>query len=62
MGCCGCDSKTGAKLIYLNEPAINLLRAMPRMAGNPHVIAGKKAGASLVNLTSHGVAYAPKQA
>ena len=44
------DSKTGAKLIHLNEPAINLLRALPRMAGNPHVIAGKKDGASLVNL------------
>jgi integrase len=44
------DSKTGAKLIHLNAPAIDLLRALPRMAGNPHVIAGKKDGASLVNL------------
>jgi integrase len=44
------DSKTGAKLIYLNDPAIRLLRAMPRMAGNPFVIAGKKQGARLINL------------
>jgi integrase len=44
------DCKTGAKLIHLNEPAINLLRALPQMVGNPHVIAGKKDGASLVNL------------
>jgi integrase len=44
------DSKTGAKLIYLNEPAIKLLQTMPRMEGNPHVIAGKKEGARLINL------------
>ena len=44
------DSKTGAKPIYLNAAAINLLRKMPRMQGNPHVIAGKKHGARLINL------------
>jgi integrase len=44
------DSKTGAKLIYLNDVAVKLLRAMPRMAGNPFVIAGGKPGARLVNL------------
>jgi integrase len=44
------DSKTGAKLIYLNGAAIKLLRSMPRMQGNPFVIAGKKAGARLINL------------
>jgi integrase len=44
------DSKTGAKSIYLNAAAINLLRTMPRMAGNPYVIAGKKTGARLINL------------
>ena len=44
------DSKTGAKLIYLNPAAINLLRTMPHMAGNPYVIAGKKHGARLINL------------
>src|SRR5262249_12315997 len=44
------DSKTGAKLIYLNAAAINLLRTMPRMSGNPYVIAGKNHGARLINL------------
>jgi integrase len=44
------ESKTGAKLIQLNAAAINLLRAMPRLANNPYVIAGKNPGASLVNL------------
>jgi integrase len=44
------DSKTGAKLIYLNAAAINLLRTMPRMAGNLYVIPGKNPGARLINL------------
>jgi integrase len=44
------DSKTGAKEIYLNDAAAKLLRGMPRMAGNPYVITGKKSGARLVNL------------
>jgi integrase len=44
------DSKTGAKVIYLSAPAIKLLRTMPRMEGNPYVIAGKKDGARLINL------------
>jgi integrase len=44
------DSKTGAKLIYLNGAAINLLRMIPRMLGNPYVIVGKKQGARLINL------------
>jgi integrase len=44
------DSKTGPKDIFLNEAAISLLREIPRIAGNPHVIVGKKAGAPLINL------------
>ncbi len=44
------DSKTGAKEIYLNHAAIKLLRTMPKMAGNPFVIAGSKPGSRLVNL------------
>jgi integrase len=44
------DSKTGAKLIYLNDAAIHLLRSMPRMQGNRYVIAGKKTGARLIDL------------
>jgi len=44
------DSKTGAKLIYLNDAAKGLLRTMPQMHGNPHVIPGHKPGAHLVEL------------
>jgi integrase len=44
------DSKTGAKLIYLNAAAIQVLRKIPRMQDNPHVIAGGKPGAHLVEL------------
>jgi integrase len=37
------DSKTGAKVIYLNAPARALLRELPRLAGNPRVIPGIRA-------------------
>jgi integrase len=44
------DSKTGAKAIFLNAPAVAVLSALPRVEGNPHVVVGGKTGASLVNL------------
>ena len=44
------DLKTGAKTIYLSDAATDLLRTVPRIAGNPYVIAGNKTGARLVNL------------
>jgi integrase len=44
------DSKTGAKTIYLNAPALEVLANLPRMEDNPHVICGEKEGAHLVNL------------
>ncbi len=44
------DSKTGAKRIYLNPPAMQVLADIPRLEGNPYVICGKKQGAHLVNL------------
>lgn len=44
------DSKTGAKPIYLNAPAREVLANLPRVADNPHVIVGAKEGAALVNL------------
>lgn len=37
------DSKTGAKVVYLNSPARALLQELPRMGGNPRVIPGVKA-------------------
>ncbi len=44
------DSKTGAKLIFLNPPARELLARLPRIEDNPYVIPGNKPGACLVNL------------
>jgi integrase len=36
------DSKTGAKIIYLNDSALNILRSLPKVDGNPFVIVGSK--------------------
>ena len=44
------DSKTGAKTLYLNAPALAVLRELPRVDGNPFVIVGERRGARLVNL------------
>jgi integrase len=44
------DSKTGAKVLYLPPPAVAVLRALPRLEGNPHVLPGRKDGAHLVNV------------
>lgn len=38
------DSKTREKVIYLNPPTLALLSGLPRISGNPHVIAGERAG------------------
>ena len=35
------DSKTGAKIMYLNAPALEVLAGLPRMESNPHVVPGK---------------------
>ena len=44
------DSKTGAKTVFLNGPALALLVELPRLEGNPHVIAGALEGAALVGI------------
>lgn len=44
------DSKTGAKTIYLNAPALQVLATIPKLEGNPHVVCGQKHGARLINL------------
>ncbi|MGH7119635.1 MAG: tyrosine-type recombinase/integrase [Acetobacteraceae bacterium] len=41
------DSKTGKKPVYLNAPALDVLAALPRQEGNPHVICGHRIGAPL---------------
>lgn len=40
----------GAKIIPLNAPALQILTALPREDGNPHVIVGRNTGKHLVNL------------
>jgi len=44
------DSKTGAKTVHLPPPALSVLSELPRVEGNPFVIAGVKSGSALVNL------------
>ena len=44
------DSKTGAKTLYLNAPALEVLSVIPRLEDNPHVICGERKGAHLVNI------------
>ena len=44
------DSKTGARIIHLNAPALEILSVAERQDGNPYVIVGGKPGAHLVNL------------
>ncbi|MGH6989060.1 MAG: site-specific integrase [Stellaceae bacterium] len=44
------DSKTGAKTLHLPPPALAVLAELPRIEGNPHVIAGAREGAAWVNL------------
>ena len=44
------DSKTGAKLVHLGQPAVELLRDVNRIDGNPWVIAGNLPGKRLSDL------------
>jgi integrase len=44
------DSKTGKKPLTLNDPAIEVLKALPRFAHNPYVIVGHRHCSHLVNL------------
>ena len=44
------DSKTGKKPVYLSAAALAVLRDLPRIEGNPHIIPGKNEGAPRVDL------------
>jgi integrase len=44
------DSKTGRKPIYLSAAAQVVLASLPRVNGNPHIIAGERAGAPRADL------------
>lgn len=43
-------TKTGARIVHLNAPALEVLSTIECQDGNPFVIVGAKAGAHLVNL------------
>ena len=44
------DTKTGAKVVHLGDPAIAVLRGIQRQDDNPCVIAGRKPGSHLTDL------------
>ena len=44
------DSKTGAKIVHLGQPAVEVLEKIERVDGNPWVIVGTKPGARLTDL------------
>lgn len=44
------DSKTGPRMVHLNEAAKAVLVSMMSVPGNPFVIAGARAGSHLINL------------
>jgi integrase len=44
------DSKTGAKVIFLSPPALELLTRLPRDTANPFVFPGKRAASGIVGV------------
>ena len=44
------DSKTGAKVVHLGEPAVAVLRGIARVEGNPWVITGRRPGSRIASL------------
>ena len=44
------DSKTGKKPVYLSAAAQAVLASLPRIEGNPHIVAGAKEGAPRADL------------
>jgi integrase len=44
------DSKTGRKTLYLSAAALEVLSSLPRLEGNPYIIAGAKDGAPRADL------------
>lgn len=44
------DSKTGAKIVQLGTAALDVLKTIPRIDGNPYVITGRKEGGYLTDL------------
>jgi len=44
------DSKTGAKTVHLGQAAVNIMRNIEKLLGNPYVITGRKPGQRLTDL------------
>ena len=44
------DSKTGAKVVHLGEPAVAVMRGIVRKEDNPWVITGRRPGSRLASL------------
>ena len=44
------DSKTGAKIMYLNPPALEVFAGLPRRESNPYVVPGKREGRPLIGI------------
>jgi integrase len=44
------DRSSGVRIVHLCDEAVDLLRSLPRIKGNPHVIPGRMLGESLVGL------------
>ncbi|GHF22105.1 hypothetical protein GCM10017044_15260 [Kordiimonas sediminis] len=43
------DSKTGAKKVFVGQPALDVLATIERLEGNPYVICGSKEGQYLTD-------------
>ena len=54
------ESKTGAKVIHLNAPAMAVLADLPRLSGNPYVFPGMRKGQHFVGI--HNPWHALRQA
>ena len=54
------DSKTGKKVVYLNEPALAILNNLPRLEKNPYVLPGARPGKPLVTLQKAWVAISTR--
>ena len=47
------DTKTGPRTVQLSPAAVELLERIPRVDGNPHVIAGARGAKAMSNLQQH---------
>jgi len=46
------DSKTGAKVVHIGDAALNVIAAIPEVAGNDHLLAGRSESGHIADLQS----------